>query len=323
MPEITYENVKPLITGVETQGRTVRVAFTCPVSGATLESSYTLPRDNSTSSQIATRAKRSFFNQVRWSIARSVRRALGYGFVGRIVGDVISGAVDGVARDAANSTSVSKDEEQTAAVEAFKRIARQWAWDDRNSRWITTQAARDTLSAFDQQIAAAPIAAAYDRSVAARMLVEVSSADGRITRDEEAFLLEFLDPEVGTPQDLAQRPPLSDAELNETSGGAVRETLLMLAWALALCDEDLAESETERLGAYARGLRLNPRQADAAKERAQLHILDQVLDRIVHFGGALDARAREQVQSAAARLGMSAAQAEVAEARFQKRRGMF
>lgn len=323
MPEITYENVAPLVFSTQQSDRTLRFAFRCPVSGNTVESSYTLPKDNSMSTRVATTAKRSLLSQVRWSVSRAIRQAFGHGVIGRIVGDVVGSMADSMARGATEGSSISDGERRSAAVEAFKRVSRSFVWDDKGERWISTQAAKDTLSAFEQQLAAGPISAPYDRSVMSRMLVEVSSADGRLSRDEEAMLIDFLDAAAGSPQSLAQRAPLSKAELGETASGASRETMLMLAWALALCDEELADSERKKLDAYAHGLGLSPSAAQKARINAQTWVLEQVLDRIVHFGGGFTEQTRDQLRTTAKRLGMSEDEAAVVEARYQKRKGLY
>lgn len=323
MPEITYENVAPLIFSTQQSDRTLRFAFRCPVSGTTVESSFTLPRDTSLSTRVAATAKRSLLSQVRWSVSRAIRQAFGYSMIGRIIGDVVGSVADGMTRSVPDTVSVSDSERRTAAVEAFKRVSRSFVWDDKSDRWISTQAAKETLSAFEQQLAAGPITAPFDRSVLSRMLVEVSSADARLSRDEEAFLIDFLDAGAGSPQSLAQRAPLSRAELGETASGPSRETMLMLAWALALCDEELADSERKKLDGYAQGLGLSPGVAQKARINAQTWVLEQVLDRIVHFGGGFTEQTREQVRTTAKRLGMSEDEAAVVEARYQKRKGLY
>ena len=132
-----------------------------------------------------------------------------------------------------------------------------------------------------------------------------------------------LDPAVAGPQALASQPRLTPAELSQTSPGPTRQTMLTLAWALALSDEELAQGERDRLAVYAQGLGLQGRAEGECVEAAQLFILDQVLDRVVQFGGGFTERTRAQIAEAAQRLGMSAEQGQVAEARYRKRKGLY
>ena len=75
------------------------------------------------------------------------------------------------------------------------------------------------------------------------MLVEIAMADGILAQEEEDFLSEFLDPNLGSIQQLSQRPKLTQQEFNSVSQGDVRKTMFMLSWTLALADEDFAQEE--------------------------------------------------------------------------------
>ena len=94
----------------------------------------------------------------------------------------------------------------------------------------------------------------------------------------------------------------------------------MVAWTLSLADEDFADTEGAKLKGFAQGLRLNTSQVKAARSAAQGYILDQVLERMFTWGGH-DATARQQLMALANRLGMTAQEAQVAEARYQRRKG--
>lgn len=322
MPDISWDNVQPLVADSQVSGRSVRVTFRCPVSGRNMPASGSVPPDTSITGRVASQAKRSFFNELRWAVSRSIRSALGYNFLGRIAADVVGGAVDAAVRGSPASSGLSEAERQRAIVEAFRAVQGRFVWDGTRGRWIGADAAQQAMSTFEQQLAKAPLNERYDRALLARMLVELATADGRLTRDEEALLLDLLDADVGDAGSLARRPALTAAELSEASPGPVRETLLMLAWSMALCDEELYEGERQRLESFARGLGVAAAAERQVREAAQAHVLEQVLDRVARMG-PYDERAREQVNAAGARLGMSADQCAKAEARFLKRRGIF
>ena len=134
-------------------------------------------------------------------------------------------------------------------------------------------------------------------------------------------MTEMISPDLGSVHDLAQRPPLTAAELNETTL-AVRQNMLMLTWTLALADESFAAPEQQTLERFAQGLRLGSNQIQAARQAAQGYILDQALERMFTWGGH-DAHARNELLALAQRLGMSADEAHTAEARYQRRKGSF
>ena len=68
------------------------------------------------------------------------------------------------------------------------------------------------------------------------------------------------------------------------SQGRVRQSLLMLSWALALADQDFASSERQRLHAFANGLKLSQAEVQAAETAAQDYVLDQAMRTAFQFG---------------------------------------
>ena len=321
MPDITYENVHPLISDMKVAGRTARFVFRCPASGATVQAAHTIPQDTSASSQFASRATRSLGYEVKRNVSMMLRRAFGYGFAGRMAGDMASAVVNSAPVGSTGGPAALNDKEQrAAAVEAFRSVSAQFMWDDKHARWISAHAAEELMSPFERQLAAAPVSNAYDRSIMARMLVEIAGADGHIAEEERGFLMEFLDSDLGDVESLSSRPQLTSAELDETSRGAPRDTMLMLAWVLAISDEDFDAAEQERLDQFADSLGVRGSRKNEVRKMAQGYILDQALDRIFSWGGH-DEHGRKELMALADRIGMERRDAAGAEARFQTRRG--
>lgn len=320
MPQPTYENVAPLVADMRESGRTVQVTFRCPVSGDTVSSSHSVPRDTSTSSQVMQTAQRSMMYGIQSSVSRAISQAFGYNsIVGRVAGDVARQAVYS-ATSTSNSQSLSAREKQAAVLEAFRKVSSRFVWDNSRAHWISAKAAKELLNPFEQQLSEHPLSHNYDRVILARMLVEIARADGRLSSDESSWLNEFIGPDLGSIAELANRPPLSAAELSETSQGGVRQTLLMVAWTMAVVDESFDASEQRLLQHFSSGLRLNANQVRDARAAALGYILDQALERMFTWGGH-DAHARNELFALAERLGMSRQEAEVAEARYQRRKG--
>lgn len=121
-------------------------------------------------------------------------------------------------------------------------------------------AAVDRHGGFARQLREAPVTAQKDRLVLAKVLLDVARADGRIATEEWDFLSQHAPDLLALLESDPQ--PLSRAELLQASP-QTRETIFMLAWALALADRQLAEAERERLRAHAEGLGI-------AAERAAL-----------------------------------------------------
>lgn len=316
----TYQNIAPLIVEARQMGRSMRFTFQCPVSGMKVQSTYTMPNAPSMGSQVAATVQRGVMYEIRRQIAYTIRQMFGYNMFGRIAGDVASTAVGNATRGHVGGAKYSDEDQHAAAVEAFKIVARQFVWDPKSSRWISARQAVSSLSPFERQVAEHPVAQAYDRSILARMLVEVACADGHVGQEESDFLLEFMDGDAGTIETLAKRPSLHEAELAEVTAGPVRETLLLLAWVLALTDEQFEASEKVKIDHFAAGLGLaGPRKNDVGK-KAQGFVLDRALEQMMSFSQH-DDRMRGEIMQLADRIGMDRRAAATVEAQFLKRRG--
>lgn len=318
MSEVSYQNVAPLIADAKQAGRSMRFVFRCPVSGQAVQASYTFPNDPGVGSKVAAAAQRSMWYELRRQVGYAIRAAFGHNMVGRMASDMANAAMTASQSGRSTAAQYSEQEKQIAAVEAFRSVASQFAWDPKAGRWISRRAVQSALSPFERQLAEHPVSHPYDRDVLARMLVEVTCADGQLAEEEDAFLMEFL--EGATADDLARRPVLTEEELGETSTGGLRETLLLLATVAALSDEHFSKPEQEKLDLFARGLGLaGPKRLDVQK-KGQTFILDQAMERMMGWGGH-DENARAELLALADRIGMDRRAAAVAEAQFQKRRG--
>jgi tellurite resistance protein len=319
MPEITYENVEPLIADLEVRGRSVAIQFECPASGQQVPARHSLaPKAQS---RVTQTAKRTASYEARRAVSSMLRGVFGRGMMGRMASQAADSALQMAASGLTGSQQgLSKAEQREAVVEAFRSVASQFTWDASNARWIAARAARELMGPFELQLADAPLETNYDKQVLARMLVEVAQADGTLAPAEKDFMNEFLSPDVGSLDSLMERPPLTAAELANTSRGNVRGTLLMLTWVLALSDESFDPAEAERLKAFGQALGLTGAQATAMRQAAQAFLLDQAMERMVTWGGH-DAHARKELYALADRLGMSRDEAEHAEAAWQRRRG--
>lgn len=318
MPQIAYDNIEPLIASLEARGRSVIVQFQCPASGQQVPSRATLaPKAQN---RMAQTAKRTAMYEARRAVGSMLRGVFGGGMMGRMASQMVDGAMRSATTTTGGTQSLSAAEQQEAVLEAFRSVASQFVWDTTGNRWIAARAARDLMSPFDLQLADGPIENNYDKQVLARMLVEVAKADGTLADAERAFMTEFLTPDVGSLDSLLERPPLTGAELANTSRGPLRGTLLMLGWVLALSDESFDAAEGQRLADFSQGLGLTGAQNDAMRLAAQTFLLDQAMDRMFTWGGH-DAHARNELYALADRLGMARDDAQHAEAAFQRRRG--
>lgn len=317
MSEITYEELRPLIADQEVRGAQVRVVFRCPKSGASHESSAGIQRGRGVKDMALKAAKQSAWYSLRNGLMRALSSALGHGVVSS-VGRQVSGQM---MREMSQNTQYSGSEVEAAVVQAFLRVQNNFRREGQGFVAAHGQvAAEATDTGFHQQLRQAPVSERYDQGVLARVLVELAKGDGQLSPEEQTLLSGFLDPSLGTVDQLSTRPPLSAVELSETSGPA-RETILMLGWALALSDNSLAASEHMRLEEVATGFAVAPDRVAALRGHAQHFLLDQALG-AAYRTGTRDAALFQQAMQVAAAIGFDPESAERADVRFRKARGI-
>lgn len=322
MSHVDFDSIAPLVADQRVSGRTVSVVFKCPVTGQTTEARVNVPqRQRTVGNSVSQAAKRQVGYSARRATYSVMRSVFGRGMFGRIAADMAGAVVQSATSQQRQSgSSISRKEQQEAVVQAFSQVSSQFAWEDKGERWISIQAAQELMSPFQKQLAEGPVSHPYDLQILARMLVEIATADGNLGEEERAMLMEFLDPSLGSVDTLAQRPPLTEAELAQTSQGPSRGTMLMLAWVLTLADEVYDQSEQQKIGHFAHGLGISQAQHQQVLKAAQGFLLEQALDKMFTWGGH-DAHARQELMNLASRLGLSPADAQQVEAAFQRRRG--
>lgn len=319
----TPDAIRPLVSQCNPTGRHLVVTFTCPVSRRNVNARWTAPQRNDVGARMAASAKQSMWYEMRRTAHSMLSSALGHGMMGRVAAQTMDSAMYSMSPGNSYSTSsaarnLTQAEVDQGVVEAFRSVASQFTW--AGNRWVHGSAAQQVLAPLDAQLQQHPLATRYDRLVAARMLYEVAAAHGGVSAEERSHLEDVIDPELGSIQALAQRPPLTRAELSEASPGGVRVTLMALAWTLALCDEQFDDGERKKLDQLAQGLGLSRGDADRARDLGRGWIMEQAFERAFGWGGH-DVHARELAVELGQRIGMSREEVEVAEARFQRRRG--
>ena len=314
-----YDEIAPILADARQEGTTMHCLFRCPRSGLEVRSSAPLRHEQGLGQKVSDSAKRSMMHGVSRSISRAIYGVLGRGVVGRTAADAAQSLIGEGQR--ADQQRYSEEERQAAIVDAFTRVADRFVRDDEQG-WVARQAAQESMGDFERILEQGPVHTSYDRSVLARMLVETVAADGRFEETERAFVAEFLPPEMGGVQEIYKRPALSEVELSETSPGTVRETMLMLAWAVALCDQDLATAEQDRLYFFARGLGIRQDRLDALRRAAMAHALESSLKQVYRRGHP-EQEERRELLALGEQLGLEPHEIERIEIGFRKRHGIF
>jgi len=311
----TLVAIQPLVSHHRVQGRNLMLTFTCPASGKHVQGRYSAPQSTGIGSAVAAQAKSSLAYEARRQVLSLVRSIFGSSsFAGRVATQVASTAVTSATMPSTRGPqSLTQAQIDQGIVEAFQTVSGQFAWV--GNRWVHQSAAGELRGPMDKQLAEAPVTSRYDQLVLARMLVEVAAVHGGISGEEQSYLADVIDPEWGSLEALAARPPLTRAELSQVSPGGGRSSMLSAAWALALADEHEAGAERELLDGYGAALGVD---GAAARTTAQAFVIDQAVERAFAYGGH-DVAARQALLQLGERIGMTRDEVELAEARYQRR----
>ncbi len=313
MPQPTYDLLLPLIGQEVLRDNTVYVTFACPVTGAYAESSAAVAKGGRTSQWVHSLKGRAA-SQLRWSLANMVRSALGGGYLGRTGSSMVHEASTGKV----GKVAPTQAQRRAAVVQAFRQVQSQFAWSASRNGFVHISAQPEQQTGFSQTLTGLAITQPHDRQVMARMLAEIAVADGHVDDEERLLVDAFTGGDLGTVEQLLQYPPLTPAELAHVSP-ALRESMLMLAFAVAYADLVLEQSEWDRLQQLAAGLGLGIEQADHAAALARDYVIDQLLDAAWSDGHA-DEGERARIYSVGHSLGMDQASIHALETRAVQRR---
>ncbi|GAB4456077.1 MAG: hypothetical protein OHK0029_13390 [Armatimonadaceae bacterium] len=323
MVRLDFESVQPLLAGEQVRVETLVCTFRCPVTGFVVQGRGRVPSWAAQELQVmpysggapepTDRSRRTvhFLDAARTALFRTLRQ------MPRT--EVPEQAVPGQAVPGLAWSPAALAERQRAVVEAFRQVKHLFQWDEETERWraadsapARSEATADSHTSpslsgdFVRQMHYAPVTQPGQRRMLVRILMEVATADGRLDGDEKAFLGEFVAGGAAAAEELRNQPALTPEELSELTGTHTAETVVMLAWGMALTDEDLTGSEQERLTQLAANLRIADERAAELKRYAQFFLLEALLENEAsEITVASGEELRRQVQAMAERIGLS------------------
>ena len=168
--------------------------------------------------------------------------------------------------------ALSHEEKASLTCQAFQQLRPRLKFV--NGRWVRAHKEQHPSEYFDQQLRSNPIVQDYDVEVLVRVLLEVSRSDSELRSEERAFLQEIVSDEA-TIDRLSKAPHITVAELAETSTVPVKETILMLAWAMAYADGHLDYEEMVHLNQLCRGFMLPEKRVRELQMASKLFLLDR------------------------------------------------
>jgi len=317
MPELTFDLVKPLIAHTDADGSAVRVVFKCPVSDD--EISASAPITESAGGSFKKEVKRSLWRNMRWSISRMMYSAFGYG-VGGAIGSTVADTAASVGEG--RQDKASEPELKEAILDAFKSVQSRFAWDASNNRFVSVSVFKELQVEFSVIVSQVRITKAWDRSVMARMLTEIASADGTLAEEERELFAAFLPTGQGVPSldELLRKSKLTKADLEETSEDT-RHVMWLIAAAMAVSDETMAQAEATRLASFAAAMGISDEDQRRGLELAKEYVLDQALE-TAYIDGTLDPAELDNAMDLARTFGITEDRALRLDARCRKRKGI-
>jgi tellurite resistance protein len=170
------------------------------------------------------------------------------------------------------TAQLTQEEKESATCRAFEQLKPRLR--SSNGQWVRSTKNQHPGEYFDSQLRANPIVEKYDVDVLVRVLLEVSRSDSELRTEERTFLEEIVQDE-STIKRLSKAPKITVAELAETSSLSVKETILMLAWAMAYADGHLDNEEMLRLNQLCRGFMLPEKRVRELQMAAKLFLMDR------------------------------------------------
>ncbi len=187
----------------------------------------------------------------------------------------VKAALKRVLREASSQDRLTPGERETLSLRAFERVASALSRVD--GRWLGLSGREHPGEFFERQLSVAPITETYDLEVLVRVLLEVSRSDSQWRREEKAFLEEVVQDHAMINR-LQKAPNLTVSELAEVSSTEVKQTILMLAWAMAYADGSLDLQEMSRLTHLCRGFMLPEPRVRELQLAAKLSLLNRYLE---------------------------------------------
>ncbi len=313
--DFSYNQIKPLIVHEEVQGQKVFVEFRHPESGASIQATGSIRKGKSIGAAVTRQVKRSFMQQARMTLMRSVGSLFGGGMLGRTARQVTSTASREMmsGNSSANTSAPTQSEIEAAVVSAFNTVGKQFHYDAATSTWgpAKTPPAPREKTPFQAQIEKAPITDSHDKKVFARILADLANADGDIAAEEVEFFNSIMPTGVGSIHDLLATDKVSRVECEMVKDG-VRDTVYMFAAALMLSDFEIDPAELTMLDEYADMLKVSESEKESLLHAAKVHMLESALN---------EDMSRDELFEVGSSLGLSNDDAERAKIAWARRQG--
>src|SRR5690554_3463921 len=260
-----------------------------------------------------------FFNAIR-AANDVVRDLAGYTASVSAAAVAVDSAIDRAEGDnpAKPAAPLSEEALDDALYRSFSRVMDLLVWVHRAQEWVIIDDAQGLRAELQRQLKLAPLESYEDRHLMVRMLLDVATVDGKLNEPEQEALLDFVDKSQATGNRPGERGRVSQNDLRMAAAGASRETLYMLACAIAMIDHKFNPAESDRLDFYAKGLGIDEHRADELLEAGQMFFIEQYMTRRFAGLGELGEEDRDKIIALAEHLHYDTDSAEYAFERYQR-----
>lgn len=303
--KITYEAISHLIVKADEDDGIMYCQFKDPSSEAIVKSQAQITRTAGAGKRAQHIAKTNAFYFLRSQLMNGIYNLLGSNLFSHTVRQMAWEFIPKSPDLHDDDEGYDEQAKEEAIVEAFRRVAGQF--ERSGDKWYLKQVAPPFEDVFQKN----PVNSKYDRHILARMLIELASADGALTQQEKETLRHFIAPDLGSIEQLMRYDALTAVELDETTP-AVRESMYLMAWTMAVTDNTLSGKEKGLLRDYGVMLNLNNKRCDELAVIAKQQVIDTALSNDFD---------RQTIFDLAAQIDLSQDEAQRAIARYQKRHG--
>ena len=120
-----------------------KLSFNVQFSGHQASSRASARRSNSLGDQVKKSTERSILYAVQRALGQNIRDVFGHNTFGRMASDITRQTVYSASSQMMNGLS---RQEEIAIIEAFKKIERQFTWNEERKQWLSSSAIGEILS---------------------------------------------------------------------------------------------------------------------------------------------------------------------------------
>ena len=260
MHDLEFSSIEHFLKKCTVYDDEISCIFCCPITKEEYLSTAHLKK--------ASQASISFYANLRNSILTAIKNSARLGHVGieffepLPIGDY------------------KKDEICQAIIDAFLDSG-EFFYSKIEQKWISRRAAGTQESEFEKQIRLFPAIEAIEKSILIRVMVSLANVDGDLSPREMTFLQSFLEKSKDELINILAKNMPERAEFDQIARSPARETILMLAWTIALTDEKIEENERVHLATIAEIMDIPFKRSLELKQFAQFYILEKSIKDII------------------------------------------